>query len=277
MSFFDAADLPRVSIFRDSSRRYQGLSYNCDHNLQTPVSRALPPRRDSAIATSLHLATTTVTSPLSTRKPTPTMTFTLSPFVEADIPPAIAAHATATADESLQRTTSAHLSDSEKNDYRLQEWTLALQNPFARIVKATERGTLIGAAGFLTHKVCGLQWTAPSRKEETGSIEKEIDDRLAQSRDELLQGDYDIWHIYLVFLAPSHEHASVWRDMISWGLSQADEAGKRVYVQASSADKATYEELGFQVKKAVRLPVDTARRESAGECVRYLMLRPTKV
>ncbi|XPS79379.1 hypothetical protein M3J07_011381 [Ascochyta lentis] len=277
MSFFDAADLPRASFFRDPSRRYQGLSYNCDYSPhQKCISRPLLPRRDSAIATSLHLATTTTTSTLSTRKPTPAMAVTLELFTEADIPSAITAYATATANDPIERTTSVHLSDAEKKESRTNEWTLALQNPFARIIKATEGGTLIGAAGFLTHEVCGLQWTAPSRKGGTGSVEKEIDDRLAQAREEVLKTDYDVWHIYLAFLAPSHQHTSAWRDMISWGLLQADEVGKRVYIQASPADKAVYEELGFEVKKAVRLLTDT-EGESKSDYLRYLMLRPAKM
>ena len=37
--------------------------------------------------------------------------------------------------------------------------------------------------------------------------------------------------------------------MITWGLSQADAAGKRVYVQASSTEKRKYEKLGFELKK----------------------------
>ncbi|KAJ4361544.1 hypothetical protein N0V95_001796 [Ascochyta clinopodiicola] len=189
------------------------------------------------------------------------MTITLEPFVEADIPSAIAIHATATAIDPFEITPSADPSDA---DHRIQEWTLALQNPFTRIVKATEGGVLIGAAGFLTHEVCGLQWTAPSRKEGTGSIEKEIDDRLVHARDEVLKGDYDIWHIYLAFVAPSHQHTSAGQDMLSWGLSQVDEVGKRVYVQASPADKAMYDRLGFEVKKVVKLPVDAAGRETAG-------------
>jgi hypothetical protein len=59
--------------------------------------------------------------------------------------------------------------------------------------------------------------------------------------------------------------------MISWGLSQADEAGKRVYVQASLSEKAKYEKLRFEVKKLVELTLDGGKDE------RYLMLRPAKV
>lgn len=51
--------------------------------------------------------------------------------------------------------------------------------------------------------------------------------------------------------------------MITWGLEQADDAEKRVYVQASASEKAVYEALGFQMKSVVPLP----------EGQRYLMLR----
>lgn len=69
--------------------------------------------------------------------------------------------------------------------------------------------------------------------------------------------------IYLSFLAPAHQETSAWSDMISWGLEQADEAEKRVYVQASAPEKAMYEKLGFKTKTVVTLP----------EGDRYLMLR----
>ena len=52
---------------------------------------------------------------------------------------------------------------------------------------------LIGAAGFLTHEVNGLQWTAPERKASAGTVEKEVNEELAEARDEVLQGDYDLW------------------------------------------------------------------------------------
>jgi hypothetical protein len=51
--------------------------------------------------------------------------------------------------------------------------------------------------------------------------------------------------------------------MITWGLELADEAEKRVYVQASASEKAMYEKLGFRMKTVVPLP----------EGDRYLMLR----
>lgn len=124
------------------------------------------------------------------------MAVTLEPFTEADIPSAIRVHAKAMANDPVERATSELLSDSEKNESRTHEWTLALQNPFAKMIKATD-GDLIGAAGFLTHEVGGLQWTTASRKEGAGSIEKEIDDRLSQAREEVLNGDYDLWRRFL--------------------------------------------------------------------------------
>ncbi|KAJ8107651.1 hypothetical protein OPT61_g8720 [Boeremia exigua] len=56
MSSLDAADLPRASFLRDPSRRYQGLSYNCGYVPQVPESRPLPPKRDSAVDTTLSFA-----------------------------------------------------------------------------------------------------------------------------------------------------------------------------------------------------------------------------
>lgn len=179
MSFFDAADLPRTSFYRDSSRRYRGLSYNCSYTPQTPVSRLLPPRRESAVATSLRSAKSLITrSP-----PSVNMTVTLEPFTAADIPSAINVHTS-----SLAETTS-----QGQKDLRTEEWNLALENPFAKIVKATEGDRLIGAAGFLTHEVNGLQWTAPERKASAGTVEKEVNEELAEAREEVLQGDYDLW------------------------------------------------------------------------------------
>lgn len=69
--------------------------------------------------------------------------------------------------------------------------------------------------------------------------------------------------VYLSFLAPEYWNTSAWSDMIEWGLQQADEAGKRVYVQASASERAMYAKLGFRVKTAVPL--------FDGD--RYLMLR----
>jgi len=69
--------------------------------------------------------------------------------------------------------------------------------------------------------------------------------------------------IYLSFMAPKHRNTAAWSNMITWGLDQADEAEKRVYVQASASEKAMYENLGFQIKTIVPLP----------EGDRYLMLR----
>lgn len=51
--------------------------------------------------------------------------------------------------------------------------------------------------------------------------------------------------------------------MITWGLEQADDVEKRVYVQASASEKVMYEKLGFQMKTVMPLP----------EGDRYLMLR----
>ena len=69
--------------------------------------------------------------------------------------------------------------------------------------------------------------------------------------------------IYLSFMDPEYQNTSAWSDMITWGLEQADEAEKRVFVQASASEKAGYEKLGFQMKTVVPL--------SEGD--RYLMLR----
>lgn len=64
--------------------------------------------------------------------------------------------------------------------------------------------------------------------------------------------------------------------MISWGLSQADEAGKACYVQASLTERVTYEKLGFEVKKVVELPEEGKATEEGNAYLRYLMLRPAK-
>ena len=63
--------------------------------------------------------------------------------------------------------------------------------------------------------------------------------------------------------------------MISWGLSKADEVGKRVFVHASPTEKAMYEGLGFEVKRAVKLPIE--KGGSGDEYLRYLMLRPANM
>lgn len=112
------------------------------------------------------------------------MLITLEPFTIFDIPAAIAVHSSITNDSAAAR------------EAREQEWHLALQNPYARIVKATLNGTLIGAAGFLTHETNGLQWTSPERKAWVGSTEKELEERLEEAREEVLHGDYDLWRKY---------------------------------------------------------------------------------
>lgn len=65
--------------------------------------------------------------------------------------------------------------------------------------------------------------------------------------------------------------------MISWGLSKADEAKKRVYVQASPIEKAMYEKLGFEMKRALKLSMEGKEEEDGDEYLRYLMLRPAKM
>lgn len=64
-------------------------------------------------------------------------------------------------------------------------------------------------------------------------------------------------------MAPAYRDTPAWSHMIAWGLEQADQAEKRVYVQASASEKPMYAQLGFQMKTVVPL--------SEGD--RYLMLR----
>lgn len=109
----------------------------------------------------------------------PSMAIKLEPFTSADIPSAIALHASITREPA-----------SEAQEY---EWLLAVVNPHAKIVKATIDGKLLGAAGFLTHETLGLQWTSPERKAWAGSAEKELEERLEGAREEVLHGDYDLW------------------------------------------------------------------------------------
>lgn len=122
------------------------------------------------------------------------MPISLSPFTIPDIPTAIILHSNATTNDPVELATHTLLSSSEKTAARTHEWALALQNPFTKTIKATtSEGTLIGAAGFLTHEVDGRQWSTASRREGAGSVEKEIDDRLSQARGEVLGGGCDVW------------------------------------------------------------------------------------
>lgn len=123
------------------------------------------------------------------------MPTTLEPFTSLDIPSAIAVHSSSLANNPIEYGPTSLLSPEQVKESQTHEWTLALSNPFARIVKASSDGTLIGAAGFLTHEVGGLQWTSAERQTSAESVDKEIDGRLAEARDEVLKGDYNVWRM----------------------------------------------------------------------------------
>jgi hypothetical protein len=123
------------------------------------------------------------------------MVVTLEPFTAADSPSAMDVHASSLAENPSQ----------EQKDQCSQEWTLAPDNPFAETIKAMGSGNLTCAAGFLTHEVGGLQWSATERKESAGSVEKEIAERLAEAREEVSKDSYDLWRtcFFLYLLSPA--------------------------------------------------------------------------
>ncbi|KAJ4316026.1 hypothetical protein N0V94_005653 [Neodidymelliopsis sp. IMI 364377] len=210
------------------------------------------------------------------------MPITLSPLTLSDIPSASTIHATTLTNDPIELASNTLISTADKTASRIHEWKLALQNPFVRLIKATDTdtNTLIGAAGFLTHEVGGLQWTSATRNAGVGSVEKGIDARLAEAREGVLMGDYDLWHLYLAFVSPSSSSiqstSETLSQLVSWGLSQADAQDKRIYVQATAWEKSVYESLVFKTKTVVKLPVDVPEGESEDECLRFLMLRPAQ-
>jgi hypothetical protein len=56
--------------------------------------------------------------------------------------------------------------------------------------------------------------------------------------------------------------------MLQWGLTKADEAGCRVYVESSAKGRGIYEALGFEVRDTLKIEVNGQERET------YLLVRP---
>lgn len=81
------------------------------------------------------------------------MAVTLEPLTTPDIPSAMDVHASSLAKNLSQ----------EQKDLRSQEWTLVLDNPSAKTIKAMESGNLAGAAGFLIHDIMGSITSQQSR------------------------------------------------------------------------------------------------------------------
>ncbi|KAF2133948.1 acyl-CoA N-acyltransferase [Dothidotthia symphoricarpi CBS 119687] len=157
----------------------------------------------------------------------------------------------------------------EERTMRAASFEQACTMSITRLVKAVDMsasGKIVGAAGFFV--AGGLQWmmSTPPDGDRT-----DFSAVVAEEREKVLRGDYNMWELAQLFVHPNYQRHGIGKQLVEWGLQQADAEGLPVYVEGSAAGKGLYERVGFTSVKAVSLP-----RADGEVYKRYIMIRPAR-